>query len=75
MRHELDQEDVTHEGQPAQPDANAASQTDSQQHMGATEDDMTPITTPMQGPGDLVGEKGRADDQTTIDPETELTPG
>ena len=71
VRRELDQEDVTHQGQPVEVDK--VNQADSQQHMGTVETDVTPIQPPMEGPSDLVGENG--DDSTTIAPDSELTPG
>ena len=46
VRDELDQTQVSHEGRPK---ATAST------HLGATEDEVTPIVPPMRGPGNLVG--------------------
>ena len=85
VRDELDQEFITHQG-----DYRAArsAPTSSQlrgKHQGATDDEVVPITPPMAGPADLVGEKnidaqGNETGSTTVgeedvDPRDELTPG
>ena len=55
---------------------------DRSKHLGATDDEVVPITPPMAGPADLIGERnedaqgndGDAGDEM-IDPREELTPG
>ena len=84
VRKELDQEGVSHEGEKRATPAHANS-AHSSQHMGAVEGEQTPVTTPMSGPADLVGEndvsgQGNESGSTEIgeelfDPRDELTPG
>jgi hypothetical protein len=85
VRDELDQEMITHQGDyrksgaPQKPDSKQG------QHLGATDDEVVPITPPMAGPADLVGERnidaqGNETGDTEIgeemiDPRDELTPG
>lgn len=69
VRRELDQEDISHEGHAEQPQAGKMSN-----HMGATEDNVTPIRSPMTGPSDIVGESHNRPDED-IDPHSEITPG
>ena len=85
VREELDQEFITHQGDyrrakttPGPPNARG-------KYLGATDDEVVPITPPMAGPADLVGEKnenaqGNESGHTEIgeedvDPRDELTPG
>ncbi len=72
VREELHQNMVTHEGD--------KEKIKSGDHLGAVEDDVTPIKPPMRGPGNLVGETASGDssdkpDSEIIDPRDELTPG
>jgi hypothetical protein len=75
VREELHQTDVSHEGDPQPPAAGGPSQ-----HLGATDEEMTPVRAPMRGPENLVGPSGGpggaedADDDL-IDPADEITPG
>lgn len=75
VREELDQHLVTHEGTPEPANPESASQ-----HLGANEEQMTPVVPPMRGPGNLVGAAGGAPeggdlDDDGIDPVDEMTPG
>ncbi|HEY0736934.1 MAG TPA: hypothetical protein VGD69_18595 [Herpetosiphonaceae bacterium] len=76
VREELDQDNVTHEGTPRS--AEGAGPTPSS-HFGAVEDDQsghvdqTPVTPPMDGPYDLIGDDNRQD--TDVDPQTEIPGG
>lgn len=71
VRKELDQQDITHQGQPEQPEVGKMSN-----HMGAVEDEVTPIRSPMSGPSDLVGEShDSSNHDDDIDPRSEITPG
>ena len=85
VREELDQEYITHQG-----DYRPASKPPSTlalrgKHLGATDDEVVPVTPPMAGPADLVGEmdqnaQGNESGSTeigeeSVDPRDELTPG
>ena len=75
VRDELDQDQVSHEGRR---EANRGGKPSA--HLGATDEQMTPITPPMHGPGNLVGpDAGASRDESTdaplIDPVDEITPG
>ncbi len=70
IREQLDQEQISHEGT-AQSGGHPHPGT---WHQGALESEVTPITPPMRGPGDLVGSE-EDDDDDLIDPGDELTPG
>jgi hypothetical protein len=71
VRDELDQDNVTHKGVPSEP---SESNEDSSTHMGAMDDNVTPIRAPMRGPSDVVGDESKKDDKT-VDPADEITPG
>lgn len=85
VRDELDQELITHQGNyrtaaktPGTPEGQSG-------HLGATDDEVVPITPPMAGPADLLGEEdvdaqGNETGDTEVgeemfDPRDELTPG
>jgi hypothetical protein len=75
VREELDQTDVSHEGEPQTPKPGRPSQ-----HLGATDEEVTPVRAPMRGPENLVGPTGGAGgqedaDDDLIDPADEITPG
>lgn len=72
VRDELQQRDVSHQGQKleASPEAD-----DAQKHMGATEDQVTPVTPPMEGPANLTSQEDSSPANDSIDPQTEITPG
>ena len=70
VRKELDQNNVTHEGKPLEAQTKKA---DSDKYMGATEENVTTISPPMEGPGKVTN--GEDEDTEMIDPESELTPG
>ena len=71
VREELDQDNVTHEGETAEP---AKTDDDSSTHMGALEENVTSVMPPVSGPSDFVSEGQKKDDKT-INPGDELTPG
>lgn len=73
VREELHQAGVTHEGTRQAPVADDATG----RHLGATDDEVTPIRAPMRGPANLVGQAapGADDDEDLIDPADEITPG
>lgn len=85
VRDELDQEFITHQGdyRSAKPTPESAALRG--KHLGATDDEVVPVTPPMSGPADLVGERnenaqGNETGSTevgeeSIDPRDELTPG
>ncbi len=83
VRQELDQEDISHEGDYRQPDPSSSES--ASMHMGAVDTEVVPVTPPMSGPADLVGEhnenaQGNETGHTqtggeTVDPRDELTPG
>jgi hypothetical protein len=70
VRDQLDQTLTTHEG--TERDAQSADP-GSSSHLGAVDTEVTPITPPMSGPDDLVGDEDVDDD--LIDPAAEITPG
>lgn len=82
VREELDQDMITHQGDYRQAGSKPAQPSERSKHLGATDDEVVPITPPMAGPADLVGENnenaqgndGEPGDEM-IDPHTELTPG
>lgn len=77
VREELHQENVTHQGEPRS--AEDAGPTPSS-HFGAVEDDQsghvdqTPVTPPMEGPYDLVGDEDSRQD-IDVDPHREIPGG
>lgn len=83
VRQELDQELISHEGDYRQPEPDSGE--NGSMHLGAVDTEVVPITPPMAGPADLVGEhnenaQGNETGHTqvgeeTIDPRSELTPG
>jgi hypothetical protein len=85
VRDELDQEFITHQGDYRSAKATPDSSAQRGMHLGATDDEVVPITPPMAGPADLVGERnenaqGNETGNTevgeeSIDPRDELTPG
>jgi hypothetical protein len=85
VRVELDQENITHQGDYRGAQAMPATTALRGRHLGATDDEVVPVTPPMAGPADLVGEKnenaqGNETGSTEIgeeavDPRDELTPG
>jgi hypothetical protein len=76
VRDQLHQTQVTHEGEAESVEGSSQSA-----HLGATDEQMTPITPPMHGPGNLVGPDAAGDsrdeptDAPLIDPVDEITPG
>ena len=82
VREELDQDMITHQGDYRQAGGSPTAPADRSKHLGATDDEVVPITPPMAGPADLIGESnedaqgndGEAGDEM-IDPREELTPG
>jgi hypothetical protein len=76
VRDELDQNQVSHEGRPEATRGGKPST-----HMGATEDEVTPVVPPMRGPRNQVGADAAGDsrsestDEQLIDPVDEITPG
>lgn len=72
VRNELDQEDVTHQGSPAEP---ARPGEEAQSYMGATEENVTPIMSPVSGPADITGDEKPGDKNPDVNPQDELTPG
>lgn len=68
VREELDQEGVSHEGEAR----HAEGHEEMEAHMGATEEEPTPVTPPMEGPSKVT--KGSLDD-AQIEPREELTGG
>jgi len=85
VREELDQEFITHQGDYRTSMAPLAIANQRGKHTGATDDEVVPVTPPMAGPADLVGEtnqnaQGNESGTTeigeeSIDPREELTPG
>ncbi len=69
VREELEQDLITHQGKPAEP---AKDNSDSQTHMGATEENVTPVKTPMSGASKVTEPD---EEEQDINPQTELTPG
>ncbi|MBN9387202.1 MAG: hypothetical protein J0I20_04045 [Chloroflexi bacterium] len=72
VREELDQEDVTHQGTPVEPNRPGD---DPQGYMGATEENVTPIMPPVTGPADITGDETPSDKNPDVNPQDELTPG
>ena len=70
VRDELDQTQITHDG-PAR-DGDGPSESPSA-HLGAVEDEVTPVQPPMRSPDDLIGDQD--EDDQIIDPADEITPG
>jgi hypothetical protein len=85
VREELDQDFITHQGGKRLPTAPTTRSEERMKHLGANDDEVVPITPPMAGPADLVGEKrenaqGNETGSTeigeeSVDPRDELTPG
>jgi hypothetical protein len=85
VREELDQDMITHQGDYRKANTGQKAGRSSSQHLGATDDEVVPITPPMAGPADLIGkhdenaqgnETGHTElGEETIDPRDELTPG
>ena len=82
VREELDQDMVTHQGDYRTRKPDPVAPEDRSKHLGATDDEVVPITPPMSGPADLVGEHNEdaqgnagASGDEMIDPHEELTPG
>ena len=85
VRDELDQDMITHQGDYRKADKPLKADRSPSQHLGATDDEVVPITPPMAGPADLVGKRnenaqGNETGSTeigeeAIDPRDELTPG
>jgi hypothetical protein len=82
VRDELDQDFITHQGDYRTGGSGPASPAQRSKHLGATDDEVVPITPPMAGPADLIGEKnedGQGNEggpgEEMIDPHEELTPG
>jgi len=67
VRKELDQQEVTHRGEAREGGDESLSN-----HMGAVENEQTPVTPPMEGPSNLI--EGESD-QSGIDPREELHGG
>jgi hypothetical protein len=84
VKDELDQDTMSHQGElrKAPPGGQPKS---GGKHLGAVEDEESPVIPPMSGPADLVGERdmngqGNETGQTEVgeelfDPRDELTPG
>lgn len=70
VRDELDQTQITHEG--VARDGEQVN-TSSSSHLGAVEDEVTPVQPPMSGPDDLLGDDDRG--EQVFDPADEITPG
>lgn len=83
VRQELDQDEITHEGDYRQPGTD--SDESASMHLGAVDTEVVPVTPPMSGPADLVGERNEnaqgnetghtQTGEETVDPRDELTPG
>src|SRR5262249_18379232 len=56
VRQELDQEFITHQGD-YRTSKTPAGANQRGKHLGATDDEVVPVTPPMAGPADLVGER------------------
>lgn len=72
VRQELQQQDVTHEGEERQADDVETEDATTHSHMGAVDTEPTPVTPPMSGPDELT--EGEVDD-TGIDPTEEISGG
>lgn len=70
IREELDQENITHVGNPLPPSRNRL---DAQRHMGAMEDNVSPVMPPIIGPARLT--EAEEDEDQDVNPHSELTPG
>ena len=70
VRDELDQEQITHDGPARSGDDSPAT---ASSHLGAVEDEVTPIQMPMRSPDDLIGDEDQ--DEQLLDPADEITPG
>jgi len=85
VREELDQEFITHQGDYRSAEAKPDAAAHRGKHLGATDDEVVPITPPMAGPADLVGERNENAQgneagstevgEESVDPRDELTPG
>ncbi|HYO48929.1 MAG TPA: hypothetical protein VEW94_03675 [Chloroflexia bacterium] len=85
VRDELDQDQVTHQGDYRSQGTKRHDGDDYYSHLGATDDEVVPVLPPMTGPADVVGEhnenaQGNETGDTKIgeeliDPREELTPG
>lgn len=85
VREELDQDNITHQGEYRQASATPTTPAQRGKHLGATDDEVVPNIPPMSGPADLIGEnnenaQGNESGSTQIgeemiDPRDELTPG
>lgn len=85
VREELEQEMVSHQGDYRGAQSGAKTGGERSMHMGATDDEVVPITPPMAGPADLIGSKNenaqgneRGDTELgeeMVDPRDHLTPG
>jgi hypothetical protein len=76
VREELHQEHMSHEGEPRSADGVGPTPSS---HFGAVEDDQsghvdqTPVTPPMEGPYDLIGDDDRQEQD--VDPHREIPGG
>lgn len=70
VRDELDQTQITHDGTARDGEQVEAS---SSSHLGAVEDEVTPVQTPMSGPDDILGNDDQG--EQVFDPADEITPG
>lgn len=85
VRDELDQEHITHQGEYRTAQSSPPTAAQRGKHQGATDDEVVPVTPPMAGPADLIGEanqnaQGNESGSTeigeeSVDPRDELTPG
>ena len=85
VQDELDQDNMTHIGEWRNAPTDPKAPPMRGQHLGATDDEMVPVTPPMSGPADIVGERdtnaqGNETGDTQVgeemvDPRDELTPG
>ena len=70
IREELDQENISHQGNRLPSSKNSL---DAQRHMGAMEDNVTPVMPPIIGPARLT--EAEEDEDNDVNPHSELTPG
>lgn len=70
VREELDQENVSHQGNRLPP---SKDRFDAQRHMGAMEDNVSPVMPPIIGPARLT--EAEEDEDQDVNPHSELTPG
>ena len=85
VKDDLDQENVSHQGDWRKGTSAFSGKRDGDRHLGATEDEVVAIVPPMAGPADIVGEhdenaQGNETGDTEvgeemIDPRDHLTPG